>query len=292
MNSYFVPRRPLELPKNANGEVDLADYAHIATDYKNPEKILTNTDPSSNSSSVIHLMSSYLGIWLQVVVFCFLGYMLVYRKNSRFTQTVSLAYESMFETFESLLWIEKALWIKNFVTHLFFIILFANALGWINDIIRFFFPWWLRNVTGATGELEFNVALAIIATIVILYVQGKQLGWPTKLLHEYLPITGKWLMDNKVGDIVISMFIWLLDIIWIFARIISLSLRLFGNMSAGSILLNVAFLWLWTVTVWLLSTNLAIWLPLIVYLQWLLSVVVQAFVFSLIVWIGLKMASE
>jgi F0F1-type ATP synthase membrane subunit a len=84
---------------------------------------------------------------------------------------------------------------KKFVTHLFFIILFANAFGWFNDIIRFFFPWWLRNVTGATGELEFNVALAIVATVVILYVQGRQVGGPIKLLHEYIPITGKGLME-------------------------------------------------------------------------------------------------
>jgi len=33
----------------------------------------------------------------------------------------------------------------------------------------------------------------------------------------------------------------LLDIIGLFAKIISLSLRLFGNMSSGSILLNVIF---------------------------------------------------
>lgn len=292
MNSYFVPKKPLELPKNEKWEVDLWNYVHIATDYKNPDKILTNSNNDSNASSVIHLMSSYFGVRLQILIFCFLGFMLTKRKDSTFSQTIMLTYETMFETFESLLWADKALWMKKFVTHLFFIILFANAFGWFNDIIRFFFPWWLRNVTGATGELEFNVALALIATIVILYAQWKHVWWGLKLLHEYIPITWKWLIDNKIGDIVISMFIGLLDIIGIFARIISLSLRLFGNMSAGSILLNVAFLGLWAVTVWLLWTNIAIWLPLIVYLQWILSVMVQAFVFSLIVWIWLKMVSE
>lgn len=290
MNSYFVPASVL--PKNVAGEVDLADYVHIAKDYKNPELVLTNGMSESNNSSVIHLMSSYFGVWIQIVFFLFLGYMLTYKKESWFTQTIMLAYEWMFETFEDLLGKDKAVWMKQFVTHLFFIILFANAFGWINDMIRFFFPRWLRNVTWGTGELEFNVALAIIATIVILYVQGKQVGWWLKLLHEYIPITGKGLMDNKVGDIVISMFIWLLDIIGVFARIISLSLRLFGNMSAWSILLNVAYLWLWSATVALFATNFPILLPLIVYIQWILSVLIQAFVFSLIVWIGIKMVSE
>lgn len=79
MNSYFVPKAPFELPKNTKGEVDLADYVHIATDYKNPEKVLTNADASSNNSSVIHLMSSYFGIWLQLLVFLLIAYFVKYR---------------------------------------------------------------------------------------------------------------------------------------------------------------------------------------------------------------------
>ena len=98
--------------------------------------------------------------------------------------------------------------------------------------------------------------------------------------------------ENKIADIGISLFVWLLDIVGVFARIISLSLRLFGNMSAGSILLNVAFLWLGAVTIWFIGTNIAIGIPMIVYVQWALSVLIQAFVFSLIVAIGLKMAHE
>ncbi len=290
MNSYFIPTKAL--PVNAAGETDLADYVHIATDYKNPTLVLTNANSASNATSVIHFMSSYIGVWLQILFFLFLAYMLTYKKENSFTQTIMLAYEGMFETFEDLLGKDKALWMKKFVTHLFFIILFANALGWINDMIRFFFPRWLRNVTWATGELEFNVGLAIVATFVILYVQRKQVGWWLKLIHEYLPVTGKGLMENKVADIVISLFIWILDIIGIFARIVSLSLRLFGNMSAWSILLNVTFIWLGAMTVWLIWTNLAVWLPIVVYLQWILSVLIQAFVFSLIVGISLKMVAE
>mgnify|MGYP006919288008 CR=1 FL=1 len=40
MNSYFVPASLL--PKNASGEVDLADYVHKAKDIKNPSLVLTN----------------------------------------------------------------------------------------------------------------------------------------------------------------------------------------------------------------------------------------------------------
>jgi F0F1-type ATP synthase membrane subunit a len=57
--------------------------------------------------------------------------------------------------------------------------------------------------------------------------QRATVGGTLKLLHEYVPITGKGLMDSKAGDIVISLFMGLLDIVGFIARIISLSLRLF-----------------------------------------------------------------
>jgi F0F1-type ATP synthase membrane subunit a len=38
--------------------------------------------------------------------------------------------------------------------------------------------------------------------------------------------------DNKFGDIIISLFTGMLDIVGMIAKIISLSLRLFGNMSS------------------------------------------------------------
>lgn len=66
MNSYFVPTKAL--PVNASGEVDLADYAHIATDLHNPELVLTNGNSASNAPSVIHFMSSYIGVWVQMLL--------------------------------------------------------------------------------------------------------------------------------------------------------------------------------------------------------------------------------
>lgn len=101
MNSYFVPTKAL--PVNASGVVDLADYAHIATDYKNPEKILTNGNADSNGVSVIHLMSSYFGVWIQMLFFLFLGYMLKYKPESSFSQTIALAYESIYDFFEGIM---------------------------------------------------------------------------------------------------------------------------------------------------------------------------------------------
>lgn len=289
MNSYFIPANAI--PLNESGIVDVADYVTVTQDLNDPTKILSNADSEVNNTSVIHFMSSYVGVWIQILLLVMIGLMLKYKPDTGFSQTFAYAYEWLFDFFETILWQEAKLWIKKFVVALFFIIVIANGFARFSDIIRFAFPRWLRNVTAGTAELEFNVALAIIGSVMILAVQRKTVGGWLKLLHEYVPITGKWLMENKVMDIIISMFMWILDIVGFFARIISLSLRLFGNMSAGSILLNVAYLGLSAVTISLISLNIPIGIPLIVYLQWVLSVLIQAFVFTLIVAIGIRMAS-
>jgi F0F1-type ATP synthase membrane subunit a len=114
---------------------------------------------------------------------------------------------------------------------------------------------------------------------------------------EYVPLMGKGLVDGKgflakIGDIIISLFIWFLDIVGVLAKIISLSIRLFGNMSSGSILLNVIFIGVWIWTVWFIWFNVPLGLPIIIYIQWLLSSVIQAFVFALLVGIGIAMVDE
>lgn len=290
MNSYFVPSDIT--PMDEKWSVNLADYVTESYDTQSPTTILTNTDDRLNAPAVLHFMSSYIGVWMELLVFLIVWYVIRYKPDSSFAQAVMLWFDMLYDFFEDILG-DVPLWIKKFVVTLFSVIFVANLMWWLNDILRFFFPYLLRNFTAPSGELEFTIALALIATAAILYTQAKAVGWWFKLLHEYIPVTWKWLMpDNKIADIGISLFVWLLDIIGVFARIISLSLRLFGNMSAWSILLNVAFLWLGAVTVGLLSTNIAIGIPVIIYVQGVLSVLIQAFVFSLIVAIGLKMAHE
>jgi hypothetical protein len=51
-----------------------------------------------------------------------------------------------------------------FSVTMFFVILIANIFTWITDIVRFFIPRSLRNITAGTAELEFNVALAIVGS--------------------------------------------------------------------------------------------------------------------------------
>ncbi len=291
MNSYILPTK---------NDIDPEKYSEDSEwkykiNYKNGWfNIIKDTTAWYKG---IHIMSTYLWyIWLWLML-CLIWFFWVRKKDSAFGQLLRLAFEGIWGFFEDILWKDRKHWIKTYVVSLFFIILFANLFGLFNDILRFVFPQYLRRVTSPTGEFESTIAFAFVAMIITLYVQGKKVWGPHKLLHEYIPIMGKWLMEwtwffAKLWDIVISLFIGMLDIIGVIAKIISLSIRLFGNMSSGSILLNVIFIWIGMLTVDILWFNFAVGLPIIIYIQWLLWAVIQAFVFSLLVWIWVAMADD
>lgn len=285
MNSYIIP---------ATVQINPEKYPDLQYIYKD-WTLQPNFDHQEHSALLVHIMSTYPGYMIMWLLFWLLWYFGVYRKESSFSQVFKIAFEWIWNFFEWILWEHRQHWIKMYVVTLFFVILISNLFGVINDIVRFFAPQYLRWVTAPTGEFESNIALAIISIAVTLYAQAKALWWWHKLAHEFVPITWKWLVDGKWPiakwwDILISMFTWFLDIIGTVAKVISLSIRLLWNMSSWSILLNVIFIGIWMLTVWLLWFNLQLWLPIIVYIQSLLGSVIQAFVFALLVGIGIMMA--
>lgn len=162
-------------------------------------------------------------------------------------------------------------------------------------------------ITIPTATKEFNIAMAIIWVTIVTIEQFKAL-WFKNFLLEYFPVFGKDYIPYtrgkmpavidlplfiivKIFDIVISVFLWLLDIIWLLAKIISLSFRLFWNVFSGWILLAML---IWAV-VWV-STSLfdtfqfPIIAPIIIYLQEILVSLIQAFVFPLLIAIFIKVA--
>lgn len=271
MNSYIIP----------NWEPsDLENYETISYDFNNIR---------------IHMVSTYPGIVILVILILILWYYVRKKPNSRVSILFLSLYHSIRNFFEDLLWEKTELRITKFVTHLFLVIFLSNIIGIINDIIRFVIPQRLRLVTTPTAEFEFNLALALIAVWVTMYIQGSQL-WLRKTLHEYIPITWKGLIEwNSIGakiwDIIISLFIGFLDIIGLVSKIVSLSMRLFWNMSSGSILLNVSIIGFTMIWIKLFGFALPLGLPIITYIQSLLVAFVQAFVFTLIVVIGIKSVS-
>lgn len=294
MNSYIIP---------VQSNIDPTNYEDRKYQLylQNGKVTMTpNFDGSHDDDTTailgIHIMSSYFGYLIELLIMICIIICVRFFPWKGFSILFVSLYEGIFNFFEDIIGKEKPDWMKWYVTNLFIIILIANLFWLFNDVIRFFFPRWLRNVTAVTWELEFNMALAISSVVITLGIQSRHL-WFRNCLHEYFPIMWKWLIEGKgiwakIGDIVISIFVAFLDIVGTFAKVISLSMRLFGNMSSGGILLNVAFLWLWGITLWIFGLNLPLVIPIVVYVQGLLVAVVQAFVFSLLTAIFIKMTLD
>lgn len=250
-------------------------------------------------------------ILLQLVIIALLILAVKWFKNSKFTILFESFVEEMYKFFEEILEKTGKAWIKMYIVTLFFIILLINLSSWILDVVRVIF----KDIDGVfqfisipTADFNFNIAMAIISIVLLLWIQLRHLK-PIKFLHEYLPITGKGILTIskkdvswfayypvaaiiKVFDIWISMFVWLLDIIGIAAKVISLSARLYGNMLAGGILLWLLVMWVNSATIGLGIGEFPILAPLILYAQGLLVAVIQAFVFPLLVAIFIKIAKD
>lgn len=253
--------------------------------------------------------------------------------RSQFAMVFEAWYEWMFDFFQDILPWERNVWIVKFVTAIFFILLIYNVLALVFDPIASISGYDVladefnlgKIITIATGDIHFNAAIAIVCILIMLYSQWATkrvsskwiVGWIQKVwktLYEYVPIFWKNLVEVeredkslpvflamyipvKLFDIAISLFVWVLDIVGLGAKILSLAARLFGNMMAWWILSKLLIVWAWGMIAWLLWSILPIEsfpvvVPLIVYLQGLLVALIQAFVFPLLVAIFIKVAQE
>jgi len=142
-------------------------------------------------------------------------------------------------------------------------------------------------------DIFFNITLASICVIGSIIYGFKVNG------HHYIEkyIGYKWLgivpkvnslatFFAKIFDIVIWLFIGLIEFVGELARVLSLALRLFWNILAGMVLL-----WLIVTATMSLFKAPAI-LPLVVVLFELFVGFLQAFVFSMLVLVYFKVAWE
>jgi len=250
-----------------------------------------------------------VGILVQIFFVLLIFFAIKFFKKYKFSVAFDLFVEEMYKFFEEILWENTKTWIKTYIISLFFIILITNISIWLLDIVRVFFTdveMLEHYVHLPTADFNFTVAIASISILMFLFIQFRKL----KTLHfilEYLPINGKNILVIERGklplllylpiqfvvkilDIWISLFIWLLDIVGIAAKVISLSARLYGNMVAGGILMTILVVGVNSFTQTLINTDFPIIAPLILYAQWLLVGVIQAFVFPLLVAIFIKIA--
>lgn len=265
------------------------------------------------SSLPLSLLRGELFLLLLIILFALFYYLFKSDKLflyfwKRFILLFELLFEKIYWFFDEIIWENQKFWVKSFVIWIFFVILFSNLLWTTVDFLNTMFPWLDKYITAPTTDVNFNIAMALIAVGLILFVQFRKLGF-FKFIYSYLPVFWKnivsiernnmswWiyyplLVFVKLFDIIISMFVWILDIIWNIAKVISLSFRLTGNMMSWTILLWMLVAWLNLLTNSITGIDFPVLLPLIVVLQWLLVAVIQAFVFALLTAIFIKVVTE
>lgn len=247
--------------------------------------------------------------WVILELILILVFAVSYKKfkNSKIIILFDMMFEKTYAFFEDILWTTEKPWIKLYITVMFFIILFSNLLGvFLDFLLPIFWEGLEHMIKIPTADINFNLAMAIIWVIIVIYEQFRHL-WFWKFLYEYFPVLWKnyipyekgkmpkyidyplfWLV--KLFDIIISLFLWVLDIVWHLAKLISLSFRLFWNVTSGSLLLMMlvwAVSWLTLKFTWI---EFPVLLPILIYLQWLLVAFIQALVFPLLIAIFIKVA--
>lgn len=246
-------------------------------------------------------------LWLELLLFLLLIFGYKKFKNTSFMVFFDMVFEKIYNFFEDILGLEEKKWTKIYVTVLFFIILISNLLWVTMELLIPIFGHWLEHwVTIPTADLNFNVAMALVWVTIVLYEQFKFL-WVWKTIYEYFPVLWKnyipyerWNFNKiidiplfllvKFFDIIISLFLWVLEIIGHLAKIISLSFRLFWNVTSWWILLAMLIWWLSALSSSLVGIDFPIIWPVVLYLQELLVALIQALVFPLLIAIFIKVA--
>lgn len=259
----------------------------------------------------------FIWVLIELVLFGILYFFITKRPNSSFSVMFDMLYDKVYSFFEDILWTEEKRWTKLYITSMFFVILISNLLGVILEIASVWLPFLHHAVSIPTSDINFNVAMAIVWVLIVIYEQFKFL-WFWKAIYEYLPVLGKnyipyekWNLNKfidwplfllvKVFDIIISVFLWLLEIVGHWAKIISLSFRLFGNITSGWMLLAMLLAWVelltWSISGFVtglfgnsIEVNFPVLIPIILHLQWLLVALIQALVFPLLIAIFIKVA--
>jgi F0F1-type ATP synthase membrane subunit a len=139
----------------------------------------------------------------------------------------------------------------------------------------------------------FNALLAIIAVVGSIAYWFSLHG--THHIAKYFPLTGMGIVPTinhwydyitKLLDIILWLLIGIIEFLWEFGRMLSLSLRLFGNM----------FVWMILLTLLLYATQSLLHYPIvgpIVIFAYEFAVsLLQAFIFSLLTTIYFKLSAE
>lgn len=242
------------------------------------------------------LLTSFLGLFFFVIFTIIYQIARKYFPHSGFVLLVDDAIGSYMEFVDNIA-PELSSRAKIVPIFLFFYILRNNIL-WVFIDMFAGIPWIHHHFRPVTTDVFFNLVLAIVWVIWAL-IYGT-IHWWRHFREKYFPIYGIGIVPKvhsvgtfigRIFDVFLWFFVGLLELVWEIAKMISLSLRLFGNILAG-----VVLLWLWIAGGTLLG-QLVFWLdiplvlPLLVLLMELFVGTLQSFVFSLLVIVYFKISA-
>lgn len=179
-----------------------------------------------------------------------------------------------------------------------FVYIFWNNILWVVwDMFALVVPTIHHYFRPVSTDILFNAIIAVFAVSTSLFY-GLQHWW-VHFVMKYFPV--KWLgivekvksfptFIFKIFDILLWMFIWFLELIGEFAKMVSLSLRLFWNILAGVVLLSIWVMGANAIAWIILPWDFPILLPIVVFVVELFVWFLQAFVFTLLVIVYFKMA--
>jgi len=212
--------------------------------------------------------------------------------HNKLVNLVDMGVEGIMQFFHDL-WGDIPYSIIKLVVFIFIYIFWSNIFGLLGDLFVLVVPSLHSYFRPVSTDVFFNMILAVVCVVgSIVYgfkLHGKHyiekyVGY--KWLGIVDKVTGVWSFLGKIFDIIIGLFLGIIEFVGELAKILSLSLRLFGNILAGMVLLGLIM----AVTQSLFHVPAI--LPLVVIVFELFVGFLQAFVFAMLVLVYFKIARE
>lgn len=206
-----------------------------------PEILSVPPHAFAESGILSYVTNTVLSTWIFILVVAILsGLLFAARGKAGFLRTTGyLIVKHLKAFFEPILGhnlpLEKTLW---FVGGVFLYILGANLYSLLLDWFLAFAPGFHNYLRPINSDINTTLGMAVLMILISHIIMIRFRGVIGYALHYLFNFSGKTMVDK-----IINVFVGWLHLIGEAVRVMALSLRLFGNIFAGAVLLGV-MLWI------------------------------------------------
>jgi F-type H+-transporting ATPase subunit a len=235
---------------------------------------LTSAPPPSASQLIVFypsISSTILTQWIVIVLILVVSILMVGRKM--LPGAAQNAYETLYESLSDfgigLAGESGRPYVPIFVAF-FLLILFSNWIGLVPPVGR------LEELRAPSSDLNITLGLALVSFVIFEFEGFHRLG-VGGYLGKFFPF---YEFRNGIGAGLLALFVGLLELMLEFVKLVTLSVRLFGNIYAGEVALGVVT-----------ALTLAIVPVALLGLDFLLNAI-QALIFSVLTLVFITLAIE